>query len=112
MMENNEGLVKRLKFLRKEKGVTQKQLADSLGVSLPAIVNYENAQRTPSWAVLTLLAQYFNADGFIFYTDNESAGRKTKIFENLKTAKNILYTLNHLILDAEKFIFEIIEIKK
>ena len=28
MMENNEGLVKRLKFLRKEKGVTQKQLAD------------------------------------------------------------------------------------
>ena len=60
MMENNEGLVKRLKFLRKEKGVTQKQLADSLGVSLPAIVNYENAQRTPSSAVLTLLSQYFN----------------------------------------------------
>ena len=60
MMENNEGLVKRLKFLRKEKGITQKQLADSLGVSLPAIVNYENAQRTPSSAVLTLLSQYFN----------------------------------------------------
>ena len=60
MMENNEELVKRLKFLRKEKGITQKQLADSLGVSLPAIVNYENAQRTPSSAVLTLLSQYFN----------------------------------------------------
>lgn len=53
-----------------------------------------------------------DTDGFIFYTDNESAGRKTKIFENLKTAKNVLYTLNHLIPDAEKFIFEIIEIKK
>lgn len=53
-----------------------------------------------------------DTDGFIFYTDNESSGRKTKIFENLKTAKNVLYTLNHLIPNAEKFIFKIIEIKK
>lgn len=53
-----------------------------------------------------------DTDGFIFYTDNESVAKKAKIFKNLKIAKNILYTLNHLIPDAKKFIFEIIEIKK
>lgn len=59
-MSHNEKFVERLKSLRREKGITQKQLAKNLGISLPAVVNYENAQRSPSSAVLTLLSQFFN----------------------------------------------------
>lgn len=59
-MDNKEIFVERLKSLRKEKGITQKQLAANLGISLPAIINYENSQRSPSSAVLTLLSQFFN----------------------------------------------------
>ena len=59
-MVNNEKFVERLKSLRKEKGITQKQLAAKLGISLPAVINYENAQRSPSSAVLTLLSRFFN----------------------------------------------------
>lgn len=59
-MSSNEKFVERLKSLRKEKGITQKQLAANLGISLPAVINYENAQRSPSSAVLTLLSRFFN----------------------------------------------------
>lgn len=59
-MSSNDKFVERLKSLRKEKGITQKQLAANLDISLPAVINYENAQRSPSSAVLTLLSRFFN----------------------------------------------------
>lgn len=95
MMENNEGLVKRLKFLRKEKGVTQKQLADSLGVSLPAIVNYENAQRTPSSAVLTLLSQYFDVskEYLLGESDDRTPAYKWEDSEIVQVVSDNLSTL-------------------
>lgn len=59
-MTSKEIFATRLKSLRQEKGYTQKQLAKELQISLPAIVHYENANRFPGSAVLTLLTQFFN----------------------------------------------------
>lgn len=94
-MENNEELVKRLKLLRKEKGVTQKQLAESLGISLPAIVNYENAQRSPSSAVLTLLSQYFNVskEYLLGETDERHLAQKWEDPELVQAISDNLSTL-------------------
>ncbi len=50
----------RLKQLRNEKGLYQKELADILGVSRPTITQYENGTRTPDHETLNKIADYFN----------------------------------------------------
>ena len=46
--------------LRNEKGVTQKELASVLGVTIRTITNYENSSREPNIATLIALADYFD----------------------------------------------------
>lgn len=49
-----------LKTLRKSNKVSQKVLADHLGVAQNTIANYENNKRFPDMEVLTQIANYFN----------------------------------------------------
>lgn len=49
-----------LENLRKEKGLTQKQLADELGVSRGTISFYEKAERTADIEFLVKAAEFFN----------------------------------------------------
>lgn len=51
---------KRLKYLRTEKKLTQKQLADILHMQNTAISKYELGERNPDQDTLIKLAQYFN----------------------------------------------------
>ena len=51
-----------IKQLREEANVSQRQLADAVGVSNSTIAMYENGQRTPSALVYEALADYFNVD--------------------------------------------------
>lgn len=53
----------RLKELRAEKGITQKQLASAIGVSYGAIVGYENGKREPNAKAMVALERYFNVNG-------------------------------------------------
>lgn len=50
----------KLKELRKEKGVTQKAVADAIGVTKNAYANYEQGIREPSNQVLVALCRYYN----------------------------------------------------
>ncbi len=51
---------KRLKYLRKMNGLTQKQLAEEVGLTLRTIQNYEMGASLPrSKAVVTRIADYF-----------------------------------------------------
>lgn len=50
----------RLKELRKIKGVTQKEVADAVNLSIRAISNYEQGIREPSLDILKKLCVYFN----------------------------------------------------
>lgn len=61
-MEKKHIFAARLKELRKAKGLTQKGLAQSLGVSLSSIINYENEQRYPVAGVISLMSQFFGID--------------------------------------------------
>ena len=49
----------RLKMLRNEKGVSQKTVADAIGVTLSAYSNYEQGIREPSYQILMNLCKYF-----------------------------------------------------
>lgn len=50
----------RLVQLRKEKNITQKQLANELNLSEVGIQNYEGERRKPAFDVLLALADYFD----------------------------------------------------
>ncbi|WP_195928200.1 helix-turn-helix domain-containing protein [Lactococcus lactis] len=50
----------RLKELRKEKYLTQKEIANKLGVSRVAYTNWENSKREPNIERFVKLADYFN----------------------------------------------------
>ena len=51
-----------LKSLRKEKGFTQEQLADEMGLSKSAISMYETGNRKPDYEALEAFADMFNVD--------------------------------------------------
>lgn len=53
-------LAERLKYLRNEKGLSQKELANLLNVSQPAIAKWEAGTREPSLNDLIALADVFN----------------------------------------------------
>lgn len=51
-----------LKKLRKEKGVSQKELASSLNVSYKTISHYETGTSEPSIETIVKIKKYFNCD--------------------------------------------------
>ena len=50
----------RLKLLRKQKGVTQKTVADAIGVTLSAYSNYEQGLREPNNQILINICKYYD----------------------------------------------------
>lgn len=50
----------RLKQLRQERGLTQQQLADALGLNSVTYLRYEKGQREPSIDLLIVFAEYFD----------------------------------------------------
>lgn len=88
-------LLSRLRSLREERGLTQKELAEALQISQAALGNYERGERSPDAELLVKLASYFststdyllgisnikdfNADEFIQCCENVSHSDKIKI---------------------------------
>ena len=50
----------KLKSLRVEKKLTQKQVADRIGLAISAVSSYESGTRYPSYDVLVKLARIFH----------------------------------------------------
>lgn len=71
-------LSEKLKKLRKEKGITQNELAKVIGVSTSMIGMYETDARKPSYEVLTKIAQYFrvSTDYLLGKTEYTTIGEK------------------------------------
>ena len=53
-------LGKRLKELREEKNLTQKQVADALKINSVTYLHYEKSQREPPLLLVAEMAVYFN----------------------------------------------------
>ena len=52
-------LGKRLKELREERGLTQKEVAEALGLHSVTYLHYEKDQREPPLAVLAEMAKFY-----------------------------------------------------
>ena len=61
--QSNNGISARIKELRKEKGITQKQLSQLTGLGYNSIIGYENARREPNSKAMAALEEYFNVSG-------------------------------------------------
>ena len=74
------GFPEKLKKLRKEKNIYQKELAKFLGVSRPTITQYESGQRKPDYDTLKKIADYFDVsiDYLLGKTKERSSADKIK----------------------------------
>lgn len=59
----------KLNDLRKKAGLSQKELAEKLGVAQASINYWEKGQRTPSIDMVMLIAEYFNVSVDYLVTD-------------------------------------------
>lgn len=55
-----EKLAQKLQTLRKQKGVSQSEIANYIGLTVGAYQNYENGRREANYETLTKFADYFN----------------------------------------------------
>lgn len=67
-----------LRDLRTRKGITQKQLAETLGISESAVGMYERGHREPDFETLEAIADYFNVD-MDYLTGRSTIERKTPV---------------------------------
>lgn len=70
----------RIKSLRKEKGLLQRELAKNLGMTQQTISLYESGHREPDWKTLNKIAEYFNVsvDFLLGNTDEPRSADKVK----------------------------------
>lgn len=76
-MNYKNNFASRLLFCRKSAKISQKKLADLIGISDAAINMLEKSKRSPSFEVLCALADYFNVslDYLTGRTDNPEINR-------------------------------------
>lgn len=73
---------------RKEKGLTQEDLADYLGVSKPAVSKWESGQTYPDIMLLPVLAAFFNTtvDALLGYEAQMTKAEIRRLYERMSAA--------------------------
>ena len=67
----------RIKQLRKQKGLTQKEMAEAVGVGVSTIAMWESGKRTPSFKLLNDLSDLFDKSiVYIFGTSDDDRSPK------------------------------------
>lgn len=101
---------KKIKQLRENKGLSQKELADSLGVTQQAIDAWERSITNPRKKSIDKLSSFFNVNGGFFFEDdiqnktpsNEMIIKKeNKPKDLIKLLEKEEYTLNGVLVTPE-----------
>ena len=79
--------MERLKILRKNKGLTQTQVADAVELGRQAYAYYEKGERAPSPETLCKLADFFGV------TVDELLGRTPQLFDDARVPKTEVQNL-------------------
>ena len=97
----------RLKKLRTNKSLTQKELATILNVSQNAIFNWENGKREPSIDMLRKIADYFNVSvDYLIGLDNKII--KVDLFGKVGALEDIINTQSNVELPAKRIIIPVL----
>lgn len=86
--------MKRIRELRKEKGLTMKELGQNIGLAESTISLYESGGRLPDIKTLVLLARFFNTT--VDYLVEES-NIKEKPIENIDEQEKYNRTIDNFI---------------
>jgi transcriptional regulator with XRE-family HTH domain len=86
-METKERLGLRLKAIRKQKGLTQGELAERIGRSMDAVSNLERGKSLPSFETIELLCQVLEIPlkQLFDFEDVALPRRKSELIEELVT---------------------------
>lgn len=76
-----------IKHLRKEKGLTQKQMGEQLNIPFRTIMNWERGVREPSSQNMVALENYFNVSGS--FLRGETDVRDPMIWDDLDVLNSI-----------------------
>lgn len=94
-MDIRENIALRIKELRNENHMTQRDLAEQTGLSLSTIIGYENKKREPNSKAMAALEKVFNVSGA--YLRGETTERnpisKWEDREYMDTLEEEYYTL-------------------
>lgn len=73
----------KIKSLRKNQGITQEQLAESIGVSFQAVSKWENEVAMPDITLVPVIAQFFgvSTDELLCFDSTEKAAEINRIVE-------------------------------
>lgn len=96
-MFNKQMFAKRLKELREEKGLNQKECAEKLNISRGSISFYENGERLPDIETIYNMAKFFNvsADYLIGLTDISTADTNVQaVCKYTGVSQNVIDMLN------------------
>lgn len=80
----NISIGRKLRILRKEKRLTQQELADQLGIKRATISNYEIGRRSPHLSELRRIAEYFGVG-----LDYFGVAQKDDVLDLLARAKKV-----------------------
>lgn len=91
-------MLKNLRVLRDEKGVSQQKLADAIGVSQPSINKYENHNIEPDIYTLCLMADYFetSVDFIVGHTTIRRKIEETEEYALNDTEQELINTFRAL----------------
>lgn len=85
-----KGFGERIKELRIEKGLTQKQLAQIIENAQSAIVYWESDKQEPTISVLKKLCMYFDVSAdYLLGLEDESGAKYINSFNNFNNSGNI-----------------------
>ena len=93
--KNYEEFGSNMKFLRKQKKMTQKELGEVLGYGYTTISNYENGRNEPSIEDLKKISHYFKVT-IDYLVGNTSKSNAEQNYEIAKELKDIKETLDEL----------------
>lgn len=93
----------RIKELREERGLSQKELAEILEISRPSITKYERSEREPSYAVLLKISDFFGVSSdYLLGKTNEKDKNSYTYSKRIKELENINaneFSFGNIVLD-------------
>lgn len=104
-------MIKNLRALRNEKGISQQQLADVILVSQQSVNKYENHDVEPDIDVLIKIADYFDVslDYLVGRTDIKEMVTKPKMSDLSEKEANFVQRLRYLKENQKDFVFQLID---
>ena len=95
------GIAKRLKELRVDAKITQKELAEKTNIPLQSVINYENGRRDPNSKALVALERYFNVSGEYLRGESDEYLPRLNSWEDSETMRAVNDNLSGLLSNLE-----------